>query len=629
MAKQENTASRLIEFKFNTDQTYLLECTYGCIRFYSYDANGVFGAVTNENGQVLEIEQTDYTDQDFLECQYAQNGDVMVFVSPYSEPFILERRGADTFTWDKHKMAGLPENAGNPTAVAFHKGRLWLAGFEKKPTTVVASGFADYWNFVVKTTDVVATDPLSFTLTDVSDRIKWLYGGKKNLIAGNSEGVSALNGGNVDTPITATQVNADLTNKEGCSRACPVEKDSNIIYVGLDKEKVYSFSYDLMSESFISSNLNLLSEQVGQIEELQYKRDENNLIYGRTSAGQMIALLYNKAENIVGWFPITTQGTVKSICTVTRPDGKDDLFICVERANHMYIERLCDEVRFAEFDETKQTQEQFHREQLAKLGGAIYLDSSISLTAEPFEMWGKYYTDPTDRARFIINHEEDYNTFTEADVGRKVDLYPHRAAKIVRGEISQIIYDDNNNAIGFYFTDNPWSRDGEDIYMARRLIKTIADLDDIKGEEQSVFANGGYVGTYTVDSNGQITLDNEYESVVIGFAYRGLAKTFNIGTWYNGVNYQTAKKRVVSFTVRLLNTGSLKIGTSLSNMQQLCEFKPGGFYDSAPLLANADVSVYGYNDTHSTEKCIYLLQDEPTPCCLTMIDCDVTFNKLK
>lgn len=633
MTRASKLPSKLIEFRFNTDQTYLLECTDEHIRFYTYDADGNFGNVSNENGDILELETTEYTYNTFNKSQHSQNADVMVFVSPNHQPYELTRKGATSFVWETARTTGIDEETmGYPSAVAFHKGRLWYGGFKNKPTTIVGSGFADYGNFTIKTTDIVDTDPVQFTLTDISDKIKWLYGGKKNLIAGNAEGISTINGGSVDTPITATKINADLSNKASSSACVPTEKDSQVIYVGVDKERVYSFDYDFMSESFVSSDLNLISENVGKIEELYYKRDNNNLIYGRTSDGQMIALLYNKAENIVGWFPIKTQGKVVSMCTVTRPDGKDDLFICVKRGEYYYIERLSDEVNFSEFDELSETKEEFHKKQFEELSTANYLDSSVSVSGQPVDFRGYFAAKTTGTE--VMAYADYHNVITEEWIGRRIKLSSAVSTPLnefisskEEGTISQILYNDENEAVGFTLTNDTFSGMGI-IHSISIPVKVVGDLDDIEGQEQDVFADGGYVGTFKVE-NGQIELNGYYDKITIGFGYKGIAKTFNIGSWYQGVNYQTAKKRVISFTVRLLNSASVKIGTSIDNMQALQEFKPDGFYDKAPLLVNGDVMVHGYNDIHSTNKSVYILQDEPTPCCITMIDCEVSFNKMR
>lgn len=645
-----NKPARLIEFRFNTEQSYLLEITSTEIRFYTYDEEGNFGYVVDDNGDIVTLALTDFGN--VLKMQHTQNADVMIFAEQGMKPKELNRLGASMFTIEDASTQGIAyEDFGNPRAVTYHKGRLWYGGFQKQPNTVVGSEFAGYDNFILKTSDIKETDPLRFTLTDISDPILWLFGGKKNLIIGNSEGISTINGGNSDIQVTATKVNADLCNKDACSSAYPTEKDGEVIYVGLDKERAYSFTYDMYSESFVSSNLNLLTDIDAKIEELHYKRDRNNLIYGRTADGQMIALLYNKAENIVGWFPIKTEGRVVSMTTVARPDGKDDLFICVERGMQYdengkkikdgvyYVECLSDEPEFSDFDETVETKEEFHRRQLNELSKVNFLDCSVSFTGSSYN--GKNansfraYKNRNGLNWIQIETPSLQVEMKDLSIGMTVIVKQNLRPELKETSVyvEQVERDASGNLLKFYFKEDlpNYYDDGgsyyNTIYNITTQIKSVHDLEDCEGQYQSVFADGGYVGTYLVE-NGKIVLDRAFTTITIGYPYTGIAKTFNIGSWYDGFNSQTAKKRVVSMVVRFLNSASFKIGTSLSNLQPMQEFKPDGFYDSAPVLMDGDVTLNGYNDTHDKEKCLYFVQDEPTPCNITMVDCNVSFSKM-
>lgn len=111
------------------------------------------------------------------------------------------------------------------------------------------------------------------------------------------------------------------------------------------------------------------------------KRDDNNMLYTLLENGQLLGLLYNSRENINGWFPTETAGTVKSMATVTRPDGKDDLFICVERSGVHYLEKMSAEAEFSKFYEsphflTDARKEYYNRIIAEELKQCNYLDCS-------------------------------------------------------------------------------------------------------------------------------------------------------------------------------------------------------------------------------------------------------------
>jgi hypothetical protein len=347
--------------------------------------------------------------------------------------------------------------------------------------------------------------------------------------------------------------------------------------------------------------------------------------------------LYNKAENIVGWFPIKTEGRVISMTTVARPDGKDDLFICVERGMQYdengektkegvyYIERLSDEPEFSEFDETIETKKEFHRRQLKELSKVNFLDCSVTLKGEKLSVNAIIYKD-----HFVIVKTIYPNVVEKLKEGMTVRLVQRFYQNNILKQHEQTVLikrieEDDADRV-YYYIDGEFEHTNRasEIYLP---INAVGDLDDCEGQYQSVFADGGYVGTYLVE-NGKIVLDKSFTTITIGYPYTGIAKTFNIGSWYDGFNSQTAKKRVVSMVVRFLNSASFKIGTALSNLQPMQEFKPDGFYDSAPVLMDGDVTINGYNDTHDKEKCLYFVQDEPTPCNIAMVDCNVSFSKM-
>lgn len=614
---KENKPARIIQFKFNTEQAYLIEFIDGYARFYTYDSKGNFGYVTDAEGRIVEIE-TGIPYENAKYIQYTQNADVMYITAIGIQPKKLTRLSATSFQLENVMLSSIVwSDIGYPSSCTFYKGRLWFAGFSKKPTTIKASKVANYENFTIPTSNIKDDDALSLTLTDIADPIAWIRGGKKNLIVGNSEGISIVNGGSTDEPITSTRVNADLSNKEGCSIAVPTEKDGKMIYVSLDKTKCFAFDYDLVSESFVSQNLNVISSELGNIVELYYKRDNNNLIYCRTENNQLLCLLYNKDENIVGWFPLYTNGDVVSICTITNPKGIEDLFICVKRHNNYYIERLAPEVDFTDYYKTDFTKDpdkkRFQQIQLEESKSCVYLDNSVVIAnkhTEEITLNGEYLTSTSNVFNEdMVEHSIIYKTDNGMQQG-EMKIIEYISPTEVRVEVLT----ESINPL----TWNKW-------YLT---LNTVFDLEDLEGEVQSVVADGGYIGEFVVQ-DGRIVLPEEYTTVVVGDKYTALAKTFNIGFYQNGISGQTMKKRINEFCLRFVNSAGFKIGTTLDNLQSVQLFDPNGYYDTIPLLMNGDEFIYGYNDLHDKEKYIYLLQDEPLPANITLVEYKIVYEALQ
>lgn len=74
------------------------------------------------------------------------------------------------------------------------------------------------------------------------------------------------------------------------------------------------------------------------------------------------------------------------MATVTRPDGKDDLFICVERNGVHYLEKMSSEVEFSKFYETPhffedESKEYYNRIIAEELKQCNYLDCASRFSA--------------------------------------------------------------------------------------------------------------------------------------------------------------------------------------------------------------------------------------------------------
>lgn len=605
-------------YTVNNDVPYL----YYRIKFsdgVTSNSNGEMQKLTlltvDENPPIVELD-TGITLQQAMKLQKAQNADVMYLTMDGINPKKLKRTSAASFTIENALPTGIDfEELGYPAAVTFYSGRLWYAGFSKKPLSVYGSKTTEYDNFEIPSSPK-DEDALKLTLADITDPIEWLVGGKQNLCAGNPEGISMINGGGYDVPITATEVNADLANREGASSATPALKDSQIFYISNDKRKVYMLDYDLMTEKYISTDLNWLAQDVtrARMKAIYAKRDDNNMLYTLLENGQLLGLLYNSRENINGWFPTETAGTVKSMATVTRPDGKDDLFICVERSGVHYLEKMSAEAEFSKFYEsphflTDARKEYYNRIIAEELKQCNYLDCStrfsallnigisvgeniVTAAADVFEAahFGHYIVYKTDTGK-------EYGYFRIEEV-----LSPTQARVSMLSD-------------GFY--PESWSS----WYIS---FNEIGGLTDFEGQTVSVVADGGYLSEFAV-ADGKISFDREMTSCIVGLPYRGILKSFNLGMVVNGRNLQTSKKRIAEFVLRFVHSAGAKIGTDLNDMQDVQYFNPGGFMDLPPLPMDGDVR-RNVPDEFDGEKYIFLMQDIPLPMNLTMIQYNMEFS---
>ena len=607
----------LQEFRFSKDQTYLMLFTDNSCDFYSYDQYGSFGYITSLT--------TDMSLTQAKTAKFAQNGDVVYVTHAGSTPRVITRTGASTFTWSTPTTTGLDfTTLGNPRACAFYQKRLWFGGFTLKPTTVCGSESGVYTQFTIKTQNIVDSDPISITLSDITDPIVWMCGGKKNLNVGNAEGVSLVNGGSIEI-ITPYLCYSSLANTERASSTDPVLKDGLLFYSSLDSRKMYYFQYDLMTESFVSTECTLVAKDatVGKIKRIVYKRDDDDLLYVLMEDGTMAAVVFNQSENINGWFPITTQGTILDIETVTRPDGKDDLYICVQRSGGVFLERMADPVEFTRFLDTDfendPTKEHYNRLIAEQLKKCNYLDCSSIFNQ--FKTSTLTYT-PTSDDNTEGTITSSASDFSSASVGHYIVYKTQTGVEYCVFEILEYIDDENvsvkmTSAGSFYATyTGGW-------YLS---FSSVAGLSDFEGQNVYVVADGGYLGEFPVE-DGVCSFNRECQSVCIGIPYRVIANTFVIGQSGETANGQTMHKSIATYKMRFVDTAGVEIGTDINEMQEVQQFSPAGFFDLPPLPMNGDFKLPARDRTES-EKRVYLSQKFPLPFNLTMLQLDIDYRRI-
>ena len=610
-----NTDNVLVEFRFNSNQSYLLEFGEKIIRFYSYDTNGKFGYVMKDDKE-LTLE-TDITLDQAKKLKFAQRNDVLYMVMNEINPRKLTRKAADQFELTSVSATDLDfSKIGYPSAVCFYSGRLWYGGFNKNPLTVYASKSADYDYFKIPDSNKVATDPLKLVISEISDPILWLYGGKRNLYVGNAEGITLINGGTYNSPIKSTDVAASLANHEGSFYSNPIYKQDQMLYISSDQRKIFMFDYDLLSEKFISTNLNQLALDItkDKIKSIVYKDDNNNNVYVLTEKGTLLTLLYNKVENIMGWYSNSTNGKIINICKITNPKGEDDLFAIVNRDGTNYLERLSDEVEFTNFYQSEHylednKKEYYNRLIAEELKKCIYLDNATVVSN--LKKSHITYADGkiTCAEEVFTDNNVDHYIVVKTITGKEYGYF--KINSIESGTVANVDV----------LSDGCYPEEWDEWYISFNKVEGLADYE---GKTFSVVADGGYLGDFVV-VDGVIELGRETTSIVYGLPYKGELKTYNLGSIVNAVNLQTHRKRIAEFVLRFVNSGGVNIGTDLFDMQAVQYFNPTGFFDLPPLLMDGDERRQ-ISDTHSSSKCIFVTQTLPLPMSLTMIQYNIDFQ---
>lgn len=257
-----------------------------------------------------------------------------------TSPTIAWREGA----WSAYR--------GYPRCAVFHGGRLVFAGTSDQPNTLWGSRVNDYPNFTPQDETVTDDGPFSYTL-DAEDvnAIVWLAS-MRVLMAGTSNAEWRICGGtSVNGPITPSSVQATQETKYG-SGPVPPESVGNVLLFAQPQgnassppTKIRELTYFFADDSYVAPDLTIMAEHItrGGIVDLAFQKDPQQMLWAVRADGTLLAMIYERAEKVVGWSRQVTDGIVESVCVIP---GKlqAELWLVVQRqingATVRYVEMM-------------------------------------------------------------------------------------------------------------------------------------------------------------------------------------------------------------------------------------------------------------------------------------------------
>lgn len=621
-----------IEFKFGNTQNYLTVWYASKIRFLAFDpTTGAFGWVLSA-GVPYEV-TSPYTLADAktisFSNSYTQNSDVMVLCHRSYAPYKLTRTGAASFTMATFVRTADPFTGAGlfPGACLFYKGRLFYASTLNKPTTVWFSVAGDYDNFTVAS-PITDASAFSFTLADITQRIEWLFPGDNSLIAGATDGIVAINGGGVNTAITAATVQANITSAEPTNGSYPVKKEGLIFYVGRVGRQVYYFKYDIITEAFLAQNANLVAYDitVGGLTKMRYKHDKLDLIFSLRGDGELTSLVFKDApENINGWHERSTSGDFTDMAVMGDQLGNPQIITLSLRNGTYYIEMQAAYVEFTrrsnfwtptDTDDQREyldmDSEAYNRLLSDQLRDCVFLDNALTFSDYHTStiIFAPSGTDPdTGKPTGIITDAS--NPFSAGDVNK------HIVYKTLTGyESGRFIITAFNGvgSVNVTVLQDPKQKFDATLYtwaMWYRSFTSISGLSQYNGTTIAAVTDGGFLDTFAV-SGAAITLPNQTTSIVLGYQYTGIIKSFILGFQYQGSNTQTTLKNMVRAGIRCVATAGLRVGSTPYHLEDVQERTPNDINYLPPLPIDGTKYV-DLTDESEEDKSFWVVQDQPLP----------------
>ena len=607
-----------MEFRFNNEQNYLIIMTNLKMRFLTYDTNGNFGFVQS-GGADLEV-VTPYSLAESKEIAKRhksgqQSGDIMYICHPTYAPRKLTRVSATSFTLATYVRTADPFTGANayPTACCLYDGAAYFINTNNEKTTIWRSQIGDFDNM---TTGTGASDGFKVTVASLTEPIEWIGSGANSLIAGSSQGLIPINGGDPSTAITPSNVTTKISDVDGSSDTMPVRKESLLFYINASQRNLNYFNYDIIQESFQSKDANQTSYDItkGKIEQLVYKKDRNNLLWSIRESKDLVSLNFDLTERIVGWHDHTSQADITQISRMSDNEGNVQLFGLLKYGTDYFICRMSEETSFPLFSD-------FYTgdEDADKLAYVIYI-SELLKTANHLDISTKVEKNYTTTITYVGDTAVDSegvitSTGTEFLVGNIGNRIYYKTATGREAGIFEIIGFTDTDEVEVKVLYPPTSLTYADWYLS---FNTLSGLTDFIGEEMTVVADGGDMGQFTVTAGATIALGKEVTVAWVGFNYEGLIKTFGLGfAMQNGVNTQITNKSLYRSHLRMIFSAGGQIGTSPYRMQPIQAFSPQGYFDLPPLPIDGTSEPITYSDESEKDKYLYFKQTKSLPMQIT------------
>lgn len=251
-----------------------------------------------------------------------------------------------TYRWSEGAWSEL---RGYPACVEIYDQRLVAASSESEPRTLWFSAAGGYADFEPGTD---ADESFSYTVSGQSsmNRIIGLRSGKRALhifAIGQELSTRSDTAGQVIGPTTTV---IGLDSSYGSSGAEPIAPDGNPIIISRDGRRVVQIAYSFQDDANSATDLSRAAAHFGEeiFTQIVWQGSPQRLAWVSLASGDPVVMLFNPAEEVIGWARVPLAGGAVESLAVT-PAGAGDLdtvTMAVRRTidgeSRCYIEEVAD-----------------------------------------------------------------------------------------------------------------------------------------------------------------------------------------------------------------------------------------------------------------------------------------------
>lgn len=243
---------------------------------------------------------------------------------------------------------------GYPSVPGFFQQRLVLAAPSGAPQTFYMSQPGAYFNFntsiITQPTDAITGSLVSGQLNTIKSMIPQTSG----LLILADRASWLINGGTGNgSAVSPSAIVANAQSFIGTNDVPPIVSNFDVLYVQSKGSAVRDSAYNIYANVFTGTDISILSSHLFygfEILEWAWAEEPFKIVWAIRNDGTMLTLTFLKEQEFIGWAHSITQGSFKSVCTVTEltttAGEVDAVYTVVQRTVNgntvQYIERFAE-----------------------------------------------------------------------------------------------------------------------------------------------------------------------------------------------------------------------------------------------------------------------------------------------
>jgi hypothetical protein len=300
---------------------------------------------------------------------------------------ILTDMGSSSSSTD-WSLGAFSNTTGHATCVTFFEQRLVFAGTKSQPQTLFFSKSGDYENMDENRGGTVADDDaIIYTIASNQVNAIRFMTATRTLIVGTAGGEFAVSGGGTDIAITPTNILIKKQSNHGAANLDAIAVGNVTLFLQRAKRKIRELAYNFDVDGYLAPDMTILAEHISEsgITQMAYQQEPNQIIWCVRTDGQLIALTYQREQQVVAWHRhifggsfSTGDAVCESVAALPTDDNEYQIWVIIKRTINGATKRYVEYLHTFDFDETDNTDFNFLDSQLSYSGSPVTSISGLS-----------------------------------------------------------------------------------------------------------------------------------------------------------------------------------------------------------------------------------------------------------